>query len=191
MTEISQINGLFVTECVSFPRSGHHLLHDTLTYYFGERLVYCEMYRQPESDRIGGESKTNYQKNHDFDLLTEIRSDRKYIVQVRDPLEAFASRWEMNIRVGKLNDTEQEFISTMHEWTTYYCGFIKKWVLSPVPNRLIVHYRDLIEHSEDVVSHVIQFIQGFPNTDNERIRSAIYRRNTRRRYKPLPYLHFA
>jgi len=38
------LNGLNYVTCVSWPRSGHHLLERVLGAYFGERWGYCEFY---------------------------------------------------------------------------------------------------------------------------------------------------
>ena len=75
---LRKINEIYVTEVITFPRSGHTWLSRILKYYFKEKLIYCEKYMDKENI-IDLNQNTNLQKNHDFDLLTEIKLDRKLL----------------------------------------------------------------------------------------------------------------
>ena len=171
--EIRKVNDLFVTECMCFPRSGHHALKDVLQTYFGERLVYCEIYHDPVEKQISLESQTNYQKNHDFDGGALVLDSRKYLVQIRDPVDALLSRWQLDTRSGERPNTEQAFRDAMEKWNVCYARFVAKWVWSEVANRLIVRYNDLVTHPYDTVVHAIQFMQGFQNYDASKLKSAL------------------
>jgi hypothetical protein len=69
--------------CVSFPRSGHHLLGRCLKQYFGRDFHYCpNVFRKAHFK----DPKTNYQKNHDFDLSLPNTRAWYYVIQYRHPL---------------------------------------------------------------------------------------------------------
>lgn len=139
------------THAISFPRCGQHLLADMLTHYFGgNRFRYCEFYSDPEL-RMGVCPETNYQKNHDFDLNWPTSPEYTYIVQVRDPFEALTSLYYLE---GAGKNPEEWFAE---KWAYYY-GFVQKWILGSVPNRLVVHYRDLVDHPVGMLSKVIHHI---------------------------------
>jgi len=99
--------------CITFPRSGHHLLVNTLLKYFSRDVnyskigdkgflgrtpiragtfCYCEYYRHclqhPCIDK-----RTNFQKNHDFKLRIKNDFTQYYIVQCRTPVEAIVSSY--------------------------------------------------------------------------------------------------
>ena len=170
---IREVNNIYVTECICYPRSGHHALANVLAAYFGSQLEYCEIYQHPEK-QIGDDTQTNYQKNHDFDLRTAIGFDRRYLVQIRDPYEAWASRWSLHRRTGEITDESQEnYIETVRSWSDYYAGFMNKWVISSIPNRLVVRYCDLVESPFATVENVIQFLQHPRLLDRGRLAEAL------------------
>lgn len=150
----------FPTECISYPRSGHHALVDVLQNYFGGGFHYCEIYRdhRPE-ELLGAEgSITNYQKNHDFKLDTPILTDRQYLVQVRNPLESIESWNELDRRVGHVPDSEENRLD-------FWVAFVKKWLLTPISNRLVVYYQDLIESPLPTCVSILQFLTKTQNVD--------------------------
>lgn len=151
----------FPAESICFPRSGHHALLAVLRNYF-DNLNYCEGYIDSPSLRLGGSNQTNYQKNHDFGLETPILSDRNYVVQIRHPLDAIASWEQLTRRLGGENTTTA---SHLEFWT----GFVKKWVLSPVPRRIVVCYEDLISRPVPTCTSVIQFLTRVQNIDEGRL----------------------
>ena len=169
---LRKINDLFVTECICYPRSGHHALKEVLAAYFGERLNYCEMYRDPVEKRIGPDSQTNYQKNHDFELNTPVM-DRKYIVQVRDPIDAIVSRWNLELRSGEAKENEWDFRNSASDWSHYYSSFCDRWLWTDHQHRLVVRYLDLVTAPFRTVAHVIQFMQGFQNFDASKLNAAL------------------
>jgi hypothetical protein len=141
------------TECICFPRSGHHLLANVLRDYFGEEFHYCEFYTEPHLT-FENCAATNYQKNHDKDLLTPTEGRERYIIQIRNPLDALASL--RNLEAGE---------TPLHEFAPqhldYFAGFVRKWVfVPPDPRRLLVQYRDLINRPFATVGQVIEHITG-------------------------------
>lgn len=188
---LRQVNGIYVTECICYPRSGHHLLTNILHEYFDVSFVYCEQYKEGHK-RIDKDENTNYQKNHDFDLDTEIKDDRQYLIQVRNPLHSLPSRWAMEVRGANITDTEENYRLYMKAWSHYWAGFMAKWVLSPVDNRLVVRYEDLMLNPVEVVVNVIQFLTHEANVNENDVRAAIQKFPPEQRTtKPIHYCQFA
>lgn len=163
MPKIKTINGIYLTEIICFPRSGHHWLMSMLEeVYFANRISYCERYEHPER-MIEQCADTNVQKNHDEGGDTPIRSDRRYIVQIRDPLEALPSRWKAHLaredatELGFINN-EECWRQTMKRWIDYYSRFVSKWIYDEVPNRLILRYNDLLSDPLGSLRKVVDFI---------------------------------
>lgn len=150
---------LFPTECISYPRSGHHALVDVLRGYFGDSFVYGEIYRDPDATLGSLTPPVNYQKNHDFDLTTSrFATDRQYLVQVRNPLESIES-WEVyDRRVGHIPESPEARVD-------FWAAFVKKWVFSEIPNRLVVWYEDLVGAPVETCVAVIQFLTHTQNVD--------------------------
>ena len=170
---------LIPTECISYPRSGHHALTNVLGGYFGEHFHYGEMYREG-AVAIGPGSPTNWQKNHDFGLATPVLPDRNYIVQVRNPLESIESWEKLDLRlVGSATDSQENRVD-------FWAGFVKKWVLGPVPHRLVVWYEDLMEQPLATVTSVIQFVTRTQNVDVAKLQQALREFPLERRTKTCP-----
>ena len=170
-----QRNGLFATECVSFPRSGHHLLTNLLREYFGcQTLVYHSLYEDKGRPISDPESLVNYQKNHDFELDTPLNPELKYVVQIRDPMDSIASWRALDARTGTttVHDRVSWEIET-RDRLDYWRKFVDKWVIQSIPNRLIVHYADLLSRPEEVLVNVVQHLRGRQDTDYAWIRKAI------------------
>lgn len=148
--------GIHKTEFVSVPRSGHHMLVDLLKAYFGEALRYCEYYREPEK-RFGRCAETNAQKNHDFNLTTPVRKDRRYVIQIRNPIDALAS-WTNLSRLEGLFQSGQDVRHEYANRLAYWQGFVRKWVVPTIPNRLIVRYENFVQRPEPELARVIRFM---------------------------------
>lgn len=170
---------LVPTECISYPRSGHHALVDVLRVYFGEALVYGEIYRDPAAILGAGDPPVNYQKNHDFDLQTPVLADRRYIVQVRNPLESIES-WEVfDRRVGAVPDSHEVRLD-------FWAAFVKKWVFAEMPSRLVVWYEDLVERPHETCTAVIQFLTMTQNVDTALLSMSLQRAKISRRRAHVP-----
>lgn len=155
------------TECLTFPRSGHTLLHRLLSDYFVDgELHYCEMYDEPEKV-LDRDPTTNFQKNHDLQLATPIRDDRQYLVQIRYPIDTIISWYKMACKAN-ISDAPQAWMECAFEVSSLWLRFYRKWVLSPVPNRLIVNYSDLVAQPVETLERTIDFL-GCTNPDRSRI----------------------
>lgn len=149
---------LHITECMTFPRSGHSLLGRLLNDYFGEqRFHYCEMYTEV-GKRIGVDSATNFQKNHDLDLETTIHPDRQYLVQIRYPIESLVSWFKLKQARGEIDNSADQWVNFALQSASFWSRFYRKWVLDPVPRRLILNYTDLIETPIETLQSVVRFL---------------------------------
>jgi len=175
---------LVPTECISYPRSGHHALVNVLKVYFAETFVYGEIYRDPHAMLGCQFPPVNYQKNHDFDLKTPVNLDnsRQYLVQVRNPLESLESWETYDLRVGATPDTPENRVD-------FWAAFVKKWVLYPIPNRLVVWYEDLVGAPVETCTAVIQFLTRTQNVDEQLLSRALMAHPLKRR-KPHTPRHY-
>jgi len=116
-------------QCISFPRSGHHLLVNCLVRYFGNELsfdsrsvetgtdrshfscgefIYCEYYTHCRKIPCSN-LKTTFQKSHDFDLTLPNIAGQYYIVQYRNPKDAIASNFKLETQVFKKVKNSKKF----------------------------------------------------------------------------------
>ncbi len=155
------------TECLTFPRSGHTLLHRLLSDYLVDgELRYCEMYTEPEKT-LDRDPITNFQKNHDLELTTPIREDRQYLVQIRYPIDTLISWYKMACKTN-VSDAPQTWMEYAFEVSSLWLRFYRKWVLSPIPNRLIVNYSDLVSQPVETLERTVDFL-GCTDPDRARI----------------------
>ena len=179
-----KVNNIYVTQCVSFPRSGHHWLVDRLGKYFNGRLNYCEFYQHPES-RMDICADTNYQKGHDSCLIDLIRNDIKYVIQIRNFEDAYISWYRYN-RLNFFTGTDNpigtqkpyvdidsdDYINFKAEYKIYYDGFINKWINCLIPNSIVIHYENMLKDTTKEISSVIAHITDEP-VDLDRLKSVL------------------
>lgn len=140
----------------SFPRSGHHVMRDVLQMYFGDEMKYCKWSDDFEKrPTVCGE--TNFTMIHDLHLTFPISDEWKYLVLVRHPIYSLAS-WRIHHKRDKGDICEDQEISKQK--LEFWAKWVNKWVLSPVPNRLIVQYETLCREPLFVLYHVAMFICG-------------------------------
>lgn len=171
---------LIPTECISFPRSGHHALVDVLRIYFGDSFAYGEIYRDAAATLGSLTPPVNYQKNHDFDLKTSpAATDRQFLVQVRNPLESLES-WEVyDRRVGHIPESPEARVD-------FWAAFVKKWVFADIPNRLVVWYEDLVDSPVETCVAVIQFLTRTQNVDMQLLAKSLETLPLKRRRAHVP-----
>lgn len=158
MTKPPQINGLYVTECASFPRSGHHFLQSLLSHLYREALVYSEYYK--DARRIAADG-INFQKNHDFDLVTPTdKTDRQYLVQIRSPIKSLVSWYILDTTSGGLEDTLASWRNFAVQRAGFWAHFYAKWVIKPIDNRLVVIYEDLVSQPHAWLETIAGFLSG-------------------------------
>jgi hypothetical protein len=151
----------FHVEGVSFPRSGHAYALALLKTYFGPEFVYEGNWHGPGVRTPG----SHFQKNHDFDLDTPILQDRSYLVQIRDPFDCFYSWHQMTIPLDGIPDTIEVLREISNSKLEYWTKFVRKWVFSAIPNRLILNYRDLVNLPQASLEKMVRLFGEQPHPD--------------------------
>ncbi|MBJ3777327.1 sulfotransferase domain-containing protein [Acuticoccus mangrovi] len=164
-TGYSHTYSLKYASCVSWPRSGHHLLVRLLSAAFGDSFQYCEYYKaqqEPGHDCCGSFPCTkpgiSMSKQHDFDLKHDLPRDARLIVQFRKFLPAVVSEYELycNKRPAE-HDTKASFIRYARGRAKEYPIFIHKWVRTPRSNRVVIDYDDLMQSPSEQLNRVAKF----------------------------------
>ncbi len=169
------------TECLTFPRSGNHLLHDLLDAYFADALAFCDIHQTPER-ALDRDPATNVQKNHDLNHDTPLHDDRRYIVQVRYPIDSITSWYRMACDNGYARSPgawQSYAIQQLANWMMFY----RRWVLRPVPMRIVIAYADLVDRPTDVLARVVEHLTAAP-PDTARVEQAVSAFDIRRRNNP-------
>lgn len=128
-------------QCISFPRSGHHLLVDLLATYLGNELVYADRYgaydihgrpvdpahpHRPGPPRgFAQEPLATLEKNHDFNLDTVPTCP--VLVQIRAPVPAIVS-WFCIERDEGRSDTRTEWEHFARTKADFYRRFKSRWI---------------------------------------------------------------
>ena len=175
MIEAPKINEIHRTECMTYPRSGHHLLIKLLIAHYGQRINYSEFYG--DKWHLDTHPQTNLQKNHDFGFDAPVdKEDRQYLVQLRRPIDSIVSLYRLNYQgVGRQifdpplpEDNEETWRRFAQQQAVVWADFYVKWVLRPaVRPRLIVRYEDLARHPHATLTKVGKFLTGVSPTIEE------------------------
>ena len=131
------------TRFVTFPRSGHHWLISMLQERLGDEFVYSEYHSNGKT--LENSPEITAQKTHDFDLTFPKNPEYMHIVQCR-VIDDCIKSWE-------------KLVPSWPNKRCFYGEFVSKWIISPVPNRMIVYYHDLLDDAEVWVNKVISFIK--------------------------------
>jgi hypothetical protein len=134
------------TRFVTFPRSGHHWLIGLLEQEQIEGWKYDE--HHSTGNTLESDSSITAQKTHDFGLDVPKVDGYAHIIQVRNK-EASIKSWckVHGCEADRLNE-----VANVHD--DYRERWIEKWVIDPVPNRLIVRYEDLLADTEGWVGRI-------------------------------------
>lgn len=128
---------------MTFPRSGHHWLVSMLQEKLANEFAYSEYYDSGKT--LENSPEISAQKTHDFNLDCPKHPEYIHIVQCR-VIEDCIKSWE---KLDPNFPNKQK----------HYGDFVSKWIVAPVPNRLIVYYHDLLEFTDEWVNKVISFIK--------------------------------
>ncbi|RAZ90009.1 hypothetical protein DPM33_14255 [Mesorhizobium hawassense] len=161
---------------VSWPRSGHHLMHRLALAYFGGDFRYCLFYTSDPAccgsapcTRLG----MNFTKNHDFDLSVPILPDVPYLIQYRSLTPATISDFELYLLDGGA-DTKESFQEFARIRAEGWAAFMAKWVDSPVRfERLLVRYEDLVADPHRAFDAAVRFFAPGTKPDQERLARVI------------------
>lgn len=174
----NQFQGVVIN--VSFPRSGHRFLRELCLAYFSDEMRFFNSYSQNTDTDVHlqgkGKSTENYIKTHDFDLQgfdvlkEQFPLRRKYIVQVRHPLESIASYYEFALKTKEVKqDTEGSWLIFFKEKLDYWKRFCETWLGEESATVLLVTYERLYHCTELELSKVVQFITCDQRIDQERL----------------------
>lgn len=204
-TRSSSLGSITPTECITFPRSGHHILLSCLADYFGPTLRWSSVHSPYSWDEnpgleshgpLGTDPATNFQKNHDFRLDTPIEAGRKYVIQYREPLEALISWYKMRIADGRGNDDSPEAWERFaRDNTNYWRGFVRKWILSRErlaagERILLLDYAWLVSDPSGSVDRVVRFLTNGSPPDSERIADIVQDRKIRLLNPAESFVHY-
>lgn len=140
----------------TFPRSGHNLVHRVMSMYYEEEFKHCEWYMDVDK-RPEVCPETTFVKTHDFELDWPIQDDWKYLVTIRHPLYSVAS-WRV---LDRHLTGDEDLNNDAARWKAeFWAKFVNKWVLSPVPRRMIVQYESMIERPLYTFSAIARFVSG-------------------------------
>lgn len=163
---------------VSWPRSGHHLLVDLLTAYFGQMFQYCQFYGK-DKDCCGKtpcewRDKIHFTKNHDFALSVPRQKDVVYLLQYRDFLPSVASEFELYVRNGN-EDSEASFKSFSQQRAKSYKNFMAKWNAAEPQVEAIyrLSYERLTAEPELVLPEVLRLFDPDISIDETRMKQVI------------------
>jgi len=149
-------------QCVSFPRSGHHLLVRTLGRFFGRKrgsFRYCSFYNCCRTVPCINPD-TCFAKNHDHHGKLSIVQDRLYVVQIRHPLPATVSNYPLHLRHARQSGFEpyswEEFaVINVTKWRK----MVRRWALSQsTPPQIVLRYEDLVADPFTQVSEVVRLL---------------------------------
>jgi hypothetical protein len=172
-------------KCMTFPRSGHRLLVSMLRQYFfnGEPVArenglyvsdvftYCPNYGHCRAHPCS-DARTNFQKDHDFELDTPISATMAHVVQYRHPVNSLISWYVFALaRKNIPRDSRRSWERFARMQITFWKGFVDKWVLGPVPNRVAIRYEAFVERPEEQLRAVLGAF-GAP-VDEGRARAAV------------------
>lgn len=154
---------------VSFPRSGHRFLRNILLAYFGSDLIFYESYSKTLLNNNPNLSWTdaNYIKTHDFDLMgksilmDKFPINRKYLIQIRKPLDSIISWYEFSLRTQEgIVDSKANWLIFLESKLIYWKKFYDLWIKPQTNDSCLVLYDDLHSFTLKTVTRVIQFIDN-------------------------------
>ena len=91
------------------------------------------------------------------------------MVQFRDPVEAIISYYKLDIAMKGIPDSKQEWERFAINAFEYWKKFKHKWVKSPIKQRYICHYANLIEDPFKELHEVAKFVSGKDGEDGDKI----------------------
>jgi hypothetical protein len=176
--------------CISFPRSGHHLLTNALMKYFSQdisykeikdstecnevyqagALFYCEYYDHCQTHPCS-DFRTNFQKNHDFQLDLECRSE-KQLIQIRHPIESIISYYKYCYEVKEYS--RNDWLYFAQDKATYWKKFVQKWVIqNDCKNSMVVLYNDILSSPAETISNIVLFMEPNDSINNDLLEKII------------------
>ena len=181
VNSVAEIQGTIVN--VSFPRSGHRFLRGILSDYFEDRFILYESYEKRVVDKFRNTNNlkdVNFVKTHDFQLIGhkvlyfEFPTNRRYLVQIRHPLETIASYYEFAQNHGKIqNDNKKTWKVFLHEKLAYWKQFCELWLTKKPKDSLLITYEDLCADTYQSSAKAIRFLSDKPSVNHRHLTKVI------------------
>ena len=183
---------------VSFPRSGHQVLVNTLLKYFSANpdfkeisrilehetavikageLCYCEYYNH--CNVVGCTVPlTNLQKNHDLYLKLSM-DEFNFLVQYRSLAESMVSWYELGIKQGSLKeDTYEVWRDHLNGSKSLWISWMIKWLEYAHSDRfLCISYGEFTKSPSEVLEKVLKFIEPNHVVDKSLLDSVVSMQN--------------
>lgn len=167
-------------QCVSVPRSGHHLLIDMITKYYKSQNIpfkYCEYYTCCKHRPC--KKNANIQKSHDLNIINNNRetviniADCKIpvLIQFRNPLYNITSDYYLHCK--NVKNTYENWLKFSKIQIIYIKNFLNKWVLSNKnkENIIFVSYESLLKDTYSILTRIIKIISPNHNIDIDILKS--------------------
>lgn len=122
--------------------------------YCSGPLVYCERYEHCNCDPCAHPS-TNWQKTHDFDLLTVVPRDRILLIQSRNPIKAIVSQYVGYHKSDIINETRKSWEDFARYWLAFWVQWMTKWGGAGQ----IIWYESLVANTEQVLEDLIKKVE--------------------------------
>jgi hypothetical protein len=162
-------NGLNYVTCVSWPRSGHHLLERVLSAYFGDRWGYCEYYNCCNTYPCAN-SETVFCKNHDFGHDLSVPDGAPLVVQYREFLPSILSDFDLQVHKGRTDAVDQFYMYAL-ERLPDYVRFKLRWGGSRA-GCVILPYEELTASPQEALRRVIELF-GVAAVDDARLAEVV------------------
>ncbi|MCG3178664.1 MAG: hypothetical protein BIFFINMI_00992 [Phycisphaerae bacterium] len=177
---------------VSFPRSGHHVLVDTLRDYFGDALGYCE-FAGGCGCRPCPDPRTNLQKDHDFDLGVP-DDGRPFLVQFRHPLPALVSWYGFELRAAGVREGNEP-VGQWRDFARAKLDFWRRWMMrwvlcAPRPRSATIAYERLCDDSAASLSAAIGLFIDPARIDAARVQAVARRARLRPLHRLSDFRHY-
>ena len=198
-------------QCVSFPRSGHHLLAGCLKQYFAAIFIIAPTFFGKAHFK---DPKTNYQKNHDFDLSLPNTRAWYYVIQYRHPIDSLISwyKWEADTGVKAekntrwrafinyelpfwnlytRRDTQQRWLQFVKLHIAFWQKFVRKWIIrNQNPNTCFVPYSELVADSCRAIRKVVLFVNPLSPVNLEAISKIVARNDFGIKHQVLDFRYY-
>lgn len=186
---VNQTKTFDYVQCLSVPRSGHHLLIHVLFKYFREikhpiygesKKVYCNFFDCCQTTPC--KNGKLVLKNHDLELNVPFSKNVKYIVQYRqDPIVQFRAEQRKRTELKHINPMTFHNFLNYTRWGVPRILYWKNFVLkninnNPYPeNTYFLEYYDLVQDPFFHIKAILETIFEEPSVNEEVLKTIIKR----------------
>jgi len=175
---------------ISYPRSGHNIIHEIFSRYYQKELIYCDAFNISGA-HCGCRSvpcvntDNTFSKNHDFGLATgsglPIVENASYFIQYRTPVRSITSNFKVHSSKKRIKYDRLGFVGEKY-WRHYasskidrWKSFVNKWVIGLQDSsidRFNCSYQTLLEAPMRTARKAIQFTSLQP-VDEVKLRNIL------------------